>query len=146
MKPSRFTLCCRFFYLSLVGLWEIIVIKLLLFYSEPLSPFISKISCLPLSSKSAAGLSVFFLSPILVSEGENRHLAELLQPLVGNCCYTGLPSHSYMIVAYPGSAWCLKKSQTLSSLLTTRVVTASLKRFQWPEVEFLRWIGLHLTW
>lgn len=35
-----------------------------------------------LSSNSAPGLSAFFLSFLMI-EGENRHLAELLQPLVG---------------------------------------------------------------
>lgn len=83
MKPSQFTLCCRFFFLSLVELWEIIVIKSLLFYSEPLSPFISKNTSLHLPSSNAAGLRAFFLSSFLMSEGKNRHLSELVQSLVG---------------------------------------------------------------
>lgn len=150
MKPSRFTVCCRFFYLSLVGLWEITVIKPLLFYSEPLAPFISKNS------------SLHFCLPILVQLGWVHFPFPLFwwvrmrtgiwlswsNPWWESCCCTGFSSHFCTFVAYPVSTWCLKKSQTLSSLLRARVVSASLKRFQWPKEEIFRKAGvcLHLMW
>lgn len=111
MKPSRFTLCCRLFYLSLVGLWEIIVIKPLLFYSEPLAPFISKNS------------SLHFCLPILVQLGWVHFPFPLFwwvmmrtgiwlswsNPWWESCCCTGFSSHFCTFVAYPVSTWCLKK-------------------------------------
>lgn len=119
------------------------MIKPLLFYSKPLSPFISKNSSLHLPSKSAAGLSSFFLSTFLKHEGENRHLAELVQPLLGALLLRSVPLLLLHLCCLSCVNLMLKNSRPLSPQSKSSLCIFEEVSVAWREI--LRCLGFVYT-